>query len=251
MSGTVSVRSRAVWWAKDWTYAAVWQVRGVFSRRRPTDFLTGTKTPVIVLPGIYETWHFMLPLITALHNDGHPVHVIAALHRNRRPVAFGAGAVIDHMREQNLSSVVIVAHSKGGLIGKQVMMLLEAERVEAVAHVEAVEAAEQTERAAPVPTVERMLAVCSPFLGSRYASYLLLPSLRAFRAKDPVIVALAANEEANSRIVSLFGHFDPHIPEGSELPGAQNVLVDTGGHFRILADPVTIAAALRVADAAE
>lgn len=40
----------------------------------------------------------------------------------------------------------------------------------------------------------------------------------------------------------MYGRFDPHIPEGSDLPGAaKNVRLDTGGHFRVLAHPRVIA----------
>lgn len=54
--------------------------------------------------------------------------------------------------------------------------------------------------------------------------------------RHATIVGLAGQSGVNARIVSVFGEFDPHIPEGSELPGARNVRLDTGGHFRILAD---------------
>jgi triacylglycerol lipase len=146
---------------------------------------------------------------------------VTALQRNRRPIAFGASAVVDYIRRENLSRVVIVAHSKGGLIGKQVMMTEE--------------------------SVSSMVAICTPFSGSRYAEFMLLPSLRAFRANNTALVALRANEVANARIVSVFGRFDPHIPEGSELVGAKNIQIDTGGHFRIMAHPDTIAAVLQAA----
>ena len=45
----------------------------------------------------------------------------------------------------------------------------------------------------------------------------------------------------NTRIVSIFGIFDPHIPGGSSLAGAHNIVLETGGHFRILGDRNTIA----------
>ena len=41
-------------------------------------------------------------------------------------------------------------------------------------------------------------------------------------------------QSVNGRIVSVFGHFDPHIPDGSALDGATNVLVPASGHFRVL-----------------
>jgi triacylglycerol lipase len=222
----------AVWWAMDYAYAGVWQARGAVSRVRPAHYLTGDLAPVIVIPGIYESWNFMQPVIDAVHSAGHPVHVITALHRNRRPVAFGAAAVVDYIHQQQLSGAIIVSHSKGGLIGKQTMMLLEAEAT----------APDHDPRARAVAS---MVAICAPFSGSRYADFMLLPSLRAFRAKNVALMALRANEEVNARIMSVYGRFDPHIPEGSELPGGENVLINTGGHFRILAHPDTIAAVLR------
>jgi hypothetical protein len=119
-----------------------------------------------------------------------------------------------------------VAHSKGGLIGKYTMMLLD-----------------QTRR------ITRMVAVCSPFLGSRYASYMLLPSLRALSPRNAVTLQLSREQSVNERITSVYGLFDPHIPEGSVLPGARNVQLDTGGHFRILADEDTIRTVLAEAGA--
>lgn len=73
------------------------------------------------------------------------------------------------------------------------------------------------------------------------------PSLRAFRSGDATMRALAAAAEVNVRIVSVYADFDPHIPEGSELAGARNVRLDTGGHFRVLADPRVIAEVVRAA----
>ena len=60
--------------------------------------------------------------------------------------------------------------------------------------------------------------------------------------------ALAASADVNTRIVSIFGPFDPHIPEGSELAGARNIVLARGGHFRVLEDPRVIAEVLRAAE---
>ncbi|QLD13378.1 alpha/beta hydrolase [Microbacterium oleivorans] len=214
-----------MWWAADYAYAIAWQVRAFFSRTDPETFASGDRTPLVVLPGIYETWRFLQPLITEMHERGHPVHVIAALGRNRWPVPRGARHVAAYMSERDLSGVVLVAHSKGGLIGKQVM----ADRDVAA-------------------RVAGMVAVASPFDGSVYGRLMLLPALRAFSPSAPVIRALAREREPNARIVSVYGEFDPHIPGGSELAGARNVRLQTGGHFRILAHPRVIAEVVRLAD---
>jgi len=201
-----------------------WQARAVFSRTDPGDFASGDGTPVVVLPGIYETWRFLQPLITELHERGHPVHVIAALGRNRWPVPRGARHVAAYLREQDLRDVVLVAHSKGGLIGKQVMS-----------------DSETGER------IRGMVAIASPFAGSVYGRVMLLPSLRAFSPNSAVIRALTRELAPNARIVSVYGEFDPHIPGGSELAGARNVRLETGGHFRVLAHPRVVAEVERLA----
>jgi hypothetical protein len=213
-------------WLLDYRYAVLGQVRAALSRTQPDDFATGEAAPVLIVPGIYESWHFMRPLIDVLHANGHPVHVVTPLHTNRRPVVPSAGIVADYLRDRDLHDVVIVAHSKGGLIGKYLMTQLD-----------------------PEGRVVRLIAVSTPFSGSRYARFMLMPSLRAFAGSNPHLAALAADDSLNNKVVSIFGRFDPHIPEGSVLPGAENVLIDTGGHFRILSHPDTHRHVLRAAAA--
>jgi alpha-beta hydrolase superfamily lysophospholipase len=69
---------------------------------------------------------------------------VALLQRNRFDVPTAARLVADHIAAARLNSPVIVAHSKGGLIGKYVMLALD-----------------------PDERIDRMIAVCTPFSGSR------------------------------------------------------------------------------------
>ena len=207
-------------WALDYRYAAVRQVQGVLDRTDPAAYREGgTRRPVVVLPGIWETWHFLRPLIEHLHDAGHPVHVLAALGWNGGTVDAGAALTVDHLRRHDLTDIVLVAHSKGGLIGKAAML-----------------------DAADGSRIAAMAAISTPFSGSVYARYAPIRSLRAFSPRDPTTLRLAANREVNARITSIYGEFDPHIPGGSHHPPAVNVEVPVGGHFRILAAPRTLAA---------
>jgi predicted alpha/beta hydrolase family esterase len=211
------VLRKAGWWAADYLYAGYWQVRAMFDRTDPASFSSGTGAHIVVLPGVYETWKFMQPLVTALHERGHPVHIVDTLHRNQRPVGDMARRVEEYLDHRDLTDVILVAHSKGGLAGKVVMT-----------------GGAQTR-------VRSMLAIATPFGGSRYARLMLSRTLREFSPDDPSIVSLAQQLTVNERIVSIYAGFDPHIPEGSELAGARNVRLDTGGHFRILAHPRVLA----------
>jgi pimeloyl-ACP methyl ester carboxylesterase len=206
------------WWAADYVYAAVWQIRGALSRTDPASFRTGGRTPIVVIPGIWESWRFLQPLITSMHERGHPVHIVRLLNLNNRPVIDAARHVDAYIEQHALERAMLVAHSKGGLIGKYVMV-----------------------HGVSAPRIRGMLAVATPFQGSLYARFMPLPSLRIFSPKNAVILALALEHAVNARIVSVFGQFDPHIPGGSRLAGAKNVELDTGGHFRILAHPRVLA----------
>ena len=212
---------RAWWWMLDYAYAGFWQIRAITTRTPTTELLGGSERPVIVIPGIYETWQFLRPMVDALHDAGHPVHVVTLLQNNRMPVDRAAQLVSEYLKREDLDDVAIVAHSKGGLIGKFVMMQPDSRQ-----------------------RVHTMAAVCAPFSGSRYARYMLLPSLRAFSPTHAITALLAKEVAVNSRITSIFGLFDPHIPEGSELVGATNLRLPIGGHFRILSDRRCIDAVL-------
>lgn len=209
------------WWIRDYVYAVAAQIHASVSTTQAASFRTGELKAVVVIPGVYESWKFMLPLITGLHAAGHPVHVVPELHRNRLDVRSCARIVARYIQQAGLDEVAVLAHSKGGLIGKYLMVAFDGE-----------------------VRITHMVAVCTPFAGSRYARYLLIPSLRIFSPRDALTLQMAKEERVNARISSLYGPFDPHIPEGSVLPGARNIQLPTAGHFRILADPVTLSTVL-------
>jgi len=218
---------RGAWAIRDWAYAARWQLQSL-GPTTADDYRSGIRQPIIVVPGVYETWHFMRPLMEALHDRGHPIYVVTELGHNLHDVPDSADVVMDVVEREGLDKVLLLTHSKGGLIGKYAM-----------AHRD------------PHRRIERMVAIASPFAGSSYARFAPVHHLRVFRAADPVLAALAREADANSRITSVYGEFDTMIPGGSELAGATNVKLPTHGHFSILGDPRTRAAVLRVIEGAD
>lgn len=206
---------RRTWWrAEDYAYAVQRQL-GV--RGGPDDLAEPERPvgpPVVLVPGVYEPWRFLRPLGVELHARGVRVHAVTALGNNRLPVPVQAAVLGDFLAARDLRGVVLVAHSKGGLIGKLAMLDHD-----------------------PDGRIASMVAVNTPFGGSALARWLPLRPIRAFVPTDPTIVALAAELEVNARITSVRSFWDPHIPGGSTLVGSREVLLDTPGHFRPLADP--------------
>jgi len=212
------------WMARDYAYAG-WHQLAVFgARQEPAEWRHGDpdKPQVVLLPGVYEHWSFLRPLGDALHAAGHRVVVVHGMRANRRPIAETAARVAKALARSAPPPAgrVIVAHSKGGLIGKHVLIDDEGSLL----------------------GIRGVVAICTPFAGARRARLFGDPSIRALLPNDETIVMLGDAASVNGRIVSIFGTFDPHVPDGSALEGATNVQVPVTGHFRVLEAPETLQA---------
>ncbi len=219
-AGTLRLRDRAA----DYAYVLARQVEGALHPRRPVPTGARDRSPVVLLPGVYETWQLLAPVAAALARAGHPVHAVPALGYNRRPFTDGAELTAGFLEQADLHDVVLVAHSKGGLVGKQVMLSAAGQRVAG------------------------MVAVATPFRGSSHARFLVGRTLRAFSPRDAALLALAAERDVDSRITAVYPRFDPHVPETGALEGARNVELPLAGHFRVLGDPSLAAVVVREVD---
>ena len=202
----------SVAWIKDYIYVARWQLKsGPRLWPRKPFKVVGSGEPVLMIPGIYENWRFMQPLIDTLQTSGYQVHVVTKLGYNRDSIEEMTGRVIDYLTEQNLEHVRLVAHSKGGLIAKYVLMLRP-------------------------DLVQKVIAINTPFNGSLYAPFFFIKELRVFSKNSELLRRLTRARELNEKIVSLYSRFDPHIPDGSRLDGATNIVFEKVGHFSPIAD---------------
>ncbi|MFP3712195.1 esterase/lipase family protein [Puerhibacterium sp. TATVAM-FAB25] len=217
------VASRLGAWAADYAYAGWQQARHLVA---PPGLPAGPggRAPVVLLPGIYETWEFLLPVARPLAAAGHPLVTVPELRFNGRPVPEAADVVVAALERADVRGAVLVAHSKGGLIGKRAMLSAAGSRVAG------------------------MVAVATPFSGSRYARFMLGRALRAFDPRDPVLRALADELAVNQRITAIYPRFDPHIPETGHLTGATNVELPLSGHFRPLGHPVLVEHVVRAVE---
>ncbi len=256
---------RGWWWALDYAYAgrrqlAVLSGPWTIGRARPSPraWSEGSDdlAEVVLLPGVYEHWTFLRPLGNALNAAGHRVRVVHGLGTNRRGIAETSERLGRALAKRTPSAAgrVLVAHSKGGLIGKH---LLVSSGAAAAAAIEGATGGDPADAAASAPApaeddastgtplgVLGLVAVCTPFHGSHLAGLFIVPSIRAFLPDDDTIVMLGREDSVNGRIVSIFGRFDPHIPDGSALDGATNVIVPAAGHFRVLGSRATHEAVL-------
>ncbi|WP_437583730.1 alpha/beta fold hydrolase [Paramicrobacterium sp. CJ85] len=219
----LSAGSKILVWARDYLYAASRHLVSLVKRKPPARYLKGdyAKPVIVLLPGVYETWVFMEPLAERLSTAGYRVNIVYGMKHNRRPIVETSRMLQRAIGRVHVPSAgrVIVAHSKGGLIGKHLMA--------------------ETDLG-----VRGMVTLCTPFSGSSLAKYTVDPSLREFGPSHATITELTGTTTVNDRIVSISSSFDPHVPEGSDLDGAQNVHLDVAGHFLTLASEEAMDAVL-------
>ena len=94
-------RSRhALYLIRDYPNALRVRVRAQL--RAPAEWAAGTLRPVVLIPGVYETWHFLRTVGDALNERGHPVHVIPALGYNVQPIPQSATLVARELARRDL-----------------------------------------------------------------------------------------------------------------------------------------------------
>jgi pimeloyl-ACP methyl ester carboxylesterase len=212
-----SLLSTQFYWSLDYAYIARRQLFGAISNTKALRYRNpdSTRPSIILIPGIYERWQFMKPIAALLRRHGYDVHVIEGLGYNRKDIESMAQVVQAYIDSVDNTDFTIVAHSKGGLIGKYLLTT-----------------------ANPAKKIHGMIALNTPFSGSRYAYlFLLFKSLRLFIPNSSILRLLSQNQTVNQSIISIYSKFDPHIPGGSKLEGAKNIQLDTHGHFRIVNEP--------------
>ena len=214
---------RGWYWAADYRYVLARHRAWLRHGEVPPGYARGERRPVVLIAGVMEPWVLLQPVADRLNAAGHPLHVVADLAYNLAAVTEAARVVYRLVVERDLREVVLVAHSKGGLIGKQLL-------------------AEDTEG-----RIDRLIAIATPFAGSALARFVPLRSIRTLRPRDATIRDLTALVDLNARITSIYPSFDPHVPDGSHLAGATNLALPAMGHFRILSDPAVLAAVVKAA----
>lgn len=228
------------WWLLDYAYAGWRQLLSLFRCGVPASYAEGDPAlpAIVLLPGVFETWLFLEPAATRLNSAGFRVFSVPALGINSRPVPESASLVNATLAQlaqfHGVTDCILLAHSKGGLIGKHAMLDAGSTMGEP--------AVGSRKGHLAAPGIAGLVAVATPFSGSPYARYLFPRTLRDFSPANEVLLSLLARKAMNHRVVSIYPAFDPHIPGGSALAGALNVELPISGHFRTLADETLLAA---------
>lgn len=203
-------------WILDYSYLFRGKAHPIWRHSPPAHYLgyvLARKRPVILLPGIMGTWHFLKFLGDALSHQGHPVYVVKELRFSMGEVPVLAEIVGNFIKKHDLQNVVLLGHSKGGLVGKYILAFFNGDH-----------------------WVKKLIAVATPFKGSHFVKFIPNAKYRELRPESVLINQLDARKDVNPKIVSIYGVWDNYIwpTESTRLDGAKNIQVPIHGHHRIL-----------------
>ncbi|MDX1535384.1 MAG: alpha/beta hydrolase [Candidatus Spechtbacterales bacterium] len=207
---------KTIHWILDYIYAVYILLKISIIRKEPKHYrgYIEKKTAILLIPGILERWGFLRYFANTLSGEGYPIYTLTGLGYNTKSIHDSAKMVQEFIKEKNLKKVIILAHSKGGIIGREVLSSYNQDG-----------------------RIIKLIAIASPFRGSKISRAI---PFRPFKELTPKSVAKISpkNSDADDKIVSICGYFDNHIwPNNScELPGAENIEVDIYGHHKILAN---------------
>ncbi|MCX6763503.1 MAG: alpha/beta hydrolase [Candidatus Moranbacteria bacterium] len=201
-------------WVRDYFYLA--KGHAFMFRKPPKHYLgyiSGNKPPIILIPGVYSKWQFLKAIADPISLKGHPVYAVENLGYNTKAIDHSAKLIRELINEKNLHNVIIIAHSKGGLIAEYLLTFNNQDG-----------------------RVIKVIAIATPFLGSHAVKLLPCKAFKEIHPESEVIKLLNSESAINHKIVSIFGEFDNHVwPTGNcRLEGAKNIQVNVYGHHKIL-----------------
>lgn len=204
-------------WIKDHIQATHAHLHTIIIKEPPKNFLGHVvvgKKPIILIPGYLEKWNFLRKIANPLSHAGHPIYVVENLGYNTREIHYSAELIRELINKNSLKNVILISHSKGGLIGKYLLSFNN------------------------VDGIEKLITVATPWAGSSIINFIPLKSAQELNPKSEIIEKLKLQDKINHKIVSIYGIYDNHVwpTKSCHLDGAKNIEINTHGHHTILFD---------------
>lgn len=209
---------KIIYWVIDYFYLLLGKIFMFVYKDPPKEYLDYVikgKNPVILIPGNSNKWGFLKKLADTISGLGHPVYIPHKLELNLFDIPTSSKIVRNIIDENKLEKVILIGHSKGGLVGKYLLVHENKDN-----------------------KVIRLIAIAAPFSGTNIVNHLPYKSFKELSPKSEIIKALDSNSKVNSKIVSIMPEFDNHVwsEKGSFLERALNIKVPIKGHHKIVFD---------------
>jgi len=182
-------------------------------KQLPTEWENGTKGNILLLPGFHQKWPFMELLGSALNHAGYRIYYCQNLRNHTCGVEPSAKIIEEFLKENNLKDVVIVAHSKGGLIAKHLLHFSREKW-----------------------RIRQVITLATPYKGSLLAC--CSPAAWEMRPGSPLIKKILNGEHGCEKIIAFYPKLDNMVVPNKNLidPKLKSIQVDSIGHTRLLDD---------------
>lgn len=212
----------------DGVYAAGMQVRSRLDTRDavaigPED----AEVLALAVPGAWDSWHFMEPLARKLATRGIRVSFMPELGHHLMPVAESvpivATALDTLMVEAEGRPVVVLGHSKGGIVSLRVLADLITRNID---------------------QPRGLVAMSTPFGGTAWANRTRLSTVKELRLGSDALVQVRKDALSGVKIVSVRPAADPHVTSTFVPKSARRLRIRSAGHFQTLSSAAGARAAL-------
>jgi len=184
---------------------------GVFIATPPEGWSCGQRGDVLMIHGYAGSWISMRFLGDACNKAGYRVHILTGLRANTMPLKRGVELAEKYISEHKLNNLVVIGHSKGGLIGRYLM---------------------QSDLVGS--KIRRLFMVATPNQGSwaalgHYRAWEMLPISKT-------LGLLRESEDMRHKITNFYPKVDTLVVPNNNmiLPGVENVCIKEVGHANVL-----------------
>ncbi len=175
----------------------------------PDEWKKGTKGDVVLVPGFNESWVFQKTLGNFLNNKGYRIHTVSSVEHNTHTIEYCVKEIKNYIANKNLMTVILLAHSKGGVIVRALLADPEIER-----------------------RVKKAFTIAVPHKGTLWG-YAKFKNLHELSYKSKILKTLPAGSK---KTINIYSKIDQHVIPNKNLflEGAINEPVHIVGHTRIL-----------------
>jgi len=103
-------------------------IKATFHKKPPRNWESGKSGNAILIPGFLGSWYYLRKTGNFLNNLGYKIHIVTSIERNIYPISYGVNEIKKYILKHNLSKLIIVAHSKGGIISRLLLQDTEMEK---------------------------------------------------------------------------------------------------------------------------
>lgn len=194
-------------------------------KNKPSSWNKGTKGNAILVPGFYESFHYLWKIADELNKLGYKIHLIEDF-KSTDKVEVASEKIEATVRKINKGEIVLIAHSKGGVVSKYFL-----------------------DNSKLSTKIKYSISIASPYNGSLLASS-GHHNLFELKLGSSLIKNIQSNKTNLKKIYNFYPKFDNHIIPNSSmvLPGAKNKMIDVNCHTRILESDLLIESILNIVD---